>query len=384
MIPVINARFGTAGAYCPTGWHDARVMRIAIDIGPLHGHRTGIGTAVHHLVEELDGDPTVELQRYLLSFRAPDVPGQTRLPLPARIATRAWARLDRPSADRWLVGADVVHGTNYVIPPTRRPGVVSVYDCWFLEHPELAIPDVARAGRILRRAARRGAWIHTSSEASAVQARRLLDTDRVRAVHLGPPDHRPAPATAPARVAHLEGTRFVLAIGTCETRKRHPWLAEVFAAVDTDVHLVIAGAPGDATSVLLDTLAGLPSRVADRVHLLGPVDGETKAWLLHAAEVMAYPSMDEGFGFPLLEAQAAGLPIIASRAGSIPEVGGHGVQLIDLDDRRSFAEALGAVLEDRRRHDELIEAGRRNLGRFDWTATARSMVDLYRTALESQ
>ena len=99
-------------------------MRIAIDIGPLHGHRTGIGTAVHHLVEELDGDPTVELQRYLLSFRAPDVPDQTRLPLPARIATRAWARLDRPAADRWLVGADVVHGTNYVIPPTRRPGVV--------------------------------------------------------------------------------------------------------------------------------------------------------------------------------------------------------------------------------------------------------------------
>ena len=359
-------------------------MRIAIDIGPLHGHRTGIGTAVHHLVDELDDDPTVELQRYLLSFRAPEVPGQTRLPLPARIATRAWARIDRPSADRWLAGADVVHGTNYVIPPTRHPGVVSVYDCWFLEHPELAIPDVARAGRILRRAARRGAWIHTSSEASAAQARRLLDTERVRSVHLGPPDHHPSPDTSPDAVAHLVDTRFVLAIGTCETRKRHAWLAEVFAILDTDVHLVIAGAPGDATHRLGHTLAGLPARVADRVHLLGPVDAETKAWLLHRAEVMAYPSMDEGFGFPLLEAQAAGLPIVASRAGSIPEVGGDGVQLIDLDDRRSFAEALGAVLEDRRRHDELIEAGRRNLGRFDWTATARSMVDLYRTALESK
>lgn len=359
-------------------------MRIAIDIGPLHGHRTGIGTAVHHLVDELDDDPAVELQRYLLSFRAPEVPGQTRLPLPARIATRAWARIDRPSADRWLAGADVVHGTNYVIPPTRRPGVVSVYDCWFLEHPELAIPDVVRAGRILRRAAQRGTWIHTSSEASAVHARRLLDTDRVRSVHLGPPDHHPAPAATPAAVGHLDGMRFVLAIGTGETRKRHAWLAEVFALLDSDVHLVIAGAPGDATPRLRHTLAGLPERITERVHVLGPIDAESKAWLLHAAQVMAYPSMDEGFGFPLLEAQAAGLPIIASRAGSIPEVGGDGVHLVDLDDRQGFADALTDVLEDRQRRDDLIDAGRRNLGRFDWTATAASIIGLYRTALDAR
>jgi glycosyltransferase involved in cell wall biosynthesis len=355
-------------------------MRVAVDIGPLHGHRTGIGTAVHHLVDELGDESDLEIVPYLLSFRAPEVSGQVRLPLPARLATRMWARLDRPGVDRWIGAADVIHGTNYVLPPSRRPGVVSVYDCWFLQHPELAIPDVARAGRILRRAARRGAWIHTSSEASAAQARRLLDTDRVRSVHLGPPDHRPAPTTAPDAVRALEGRRLVVAIGTCETRKRHAWLAEVFATLDTDAHLVIAGAPGDASRGLLQVLGTLGQPVTDRIHLLGPVEPDTKAWLLHNATVMAYPSMDEGFGFPLLEAQAAGLPIVASRAGSIPEVGGDGVHLVGVDDRVGFADALGTVIEDQDRRRQLVEAGRSNLTRFDWGTTARAMVDLYRTA----
>jgi len=361
-------------------WHDAPVMRVAVDIGPLHGHRTGIGTAVHHLVEELEDEPGVELQRYLLSFRAPEMPGQVRLPLPARLATRMWARLDRPTVDRWIGGADVIHGTNYVLPPSGRPGVVSVYDCWFLQHPELAIPDVARAGRILRRAARRGAWIHTSSEASAVQARTLLDTDRVRSVHLGPPDHRPAPVSTPEPVRALDGRRFVVAIGTCETRKRHRWLVEVFSTVDTDAHLVIAGAPGDATSALEQVLDTLPATVTDRIHLLGPVDADTKAWLVHHAVAMAYPSSDEGFGFPLLEAQAADLPIVASRAGSIPEVGGEGVHLVDVHDRAGFADALATVIDDGPLRERLVAAGRSNLTRFDWAATARRMVDLYRTA----
>ena len=95
---------------------------------------------------------------------------------------------------------------------------------------------------------------------------------------------------------------------------------------------------------------------------------------------MAYPSMDEGFGFPLLEAQAAGLPIVASRAGSIPEVGGDGVHLVDVDDRIGFAAALGTVIGDHDRRRQLVDAGRSNLARFDWGVTARAMVDLYRTA----
>src|SRR5690606_25246562 len=125
---------------------------------------------------------------YLVSARARPVPPQRRLPLPAAVAMRTWARADRPRVDRWLRGADVVHGTNYVAPPSRFPTVISVYDCWFLAHPDEASPDVRRAADVLRRAARRGARIHVSSRATAELAGDLLATERVSVVHLGLPD----------------------------------------------------------------------------------------------------------------------------------------------------------------------------------------------------
>ena len=391
---MINARFGTPGSYCPveqtnpvraTGhirWHDAPVMRIAIDIGPLHGHRTGVGTAVAHLVDHLRDDTDLELHPYLLSFRAPQVTGQIRLPLPARIATRCWARTDQPRADRWLSAAEVVHGTNYVVPPTRRPSVISVYDCWFLAHQEQANPDVVRAGMILRRAVDRGAWIHASSEATAIEARRLLGTDRVRSIHLGPPDPIPTPHERPDALARLGDHRFVLAIGTSERRKRHPWLAEVFATLDSDLHLVFAGAPGDDRDQLLHTIAGLPTSVSNRIHLLGAVDAATRSWLLHHATVVAYPSIDEGFGFPILEAQSVGAPMVATRAGSIPEVGGDGVITVDADDRSGFADAITAASTAGSIRDGLVAAGHQNLNRFSWRRTTDGIIDLYRTALE--
>lgn len=358
-------------------------MRVAVDIGPLHGRRTGIGSAVEHTIGALSARADVALTPYLVSFRASPAPGEVRLPLPAMVALRLWAAGDRPRADRWMGGVDLVHGTNYTVPPTSIPSVVSVYDCWFLEHDSLASPDVRRAGRVLRRAVRRGAWVHTSSEATATRVRDLLDTDRVRSVHLGPIPADPAPESVPERCADLTGRPFVLAIGTSERRKRHPWLVELAPRLPDECHLVIAGAPGDDAAALAAAHAALPASVASRVHLLGSVDAATKAWLLGAASVLAYPSMDEGFGFPVLEANEVGVPVVASRVGSIPEVAGAAALLVDRDDADGFAAAMSRVLADEALAGSLITAGRDNLGRFSWDATAQGLVALYERALGS-
>ncbi|MFZ4719786.1 MAG: glycosyltransferase family 4 protein [Ilumatobacteraceae bacterium] len=363
-------------------------LSVAFDAGPLHGPRTGVGYAVDALRRALADRVDVAVHDYVLSFRAELADGTRRLPLPAALAQRVWGRLDRPSADRWLRDAhgdpvQLVHGTNYVVPPTRLPAVVSVYDCWFLEHPELAGAHVRRAGEVLRKAVERGAVVHTSSHATEAKVRRLFPTAAVCTVHLGPLD---APAVAPATpVPELTDRPFVLAIGTLERRKNLPALVRAFGALaggDTEVRLVLAGGPGDDADAVADAIDALPNGVADRVILTGRIDEPIRGWMLRHASVLAYPSLDEGFGFPLLDAMRAGTPVVASTAGSIPEVAGDAAVLVDAADEDGLAAALGEVLRNTDRRTALVTAGDAQWRTFSWQRCADEMVHLYRRVVE--
>ena len=369
------------------------MVTVAIDAGPLHGHRTGVGTAVAGLLEALGGREDVTLHPYVLSARARLSDGQRRLPLPAAAAVRLWARPTparlRPPYDRLLRRPDVVHGTNYIVPPARTARVVSVYDCWFLRHPDQAQPDVRRAAAALRRAVEEGAHVITSSRATADGVRELLATDRVHAVHLGPPavhsaatdgedDHTELPAA-------LDEVPFVLSLGTGERRKNLPGLLDAFGRVAGEhdsAHLVIAGRRGDDEPAIVRALDRLPGDARGRVHRPGTVADSTRRWLLEHATVLAYPSLDEGFGFPILEAQQVGTPVVASAVGSIPEVAGAAALLSPPRDSEALAANLFWVLNDDSMHDKLVRRGHANVGRFSWEQTADETLSAYRAAIE--
>jgi glycosyltransferase involved in cell wall biosynthesis len=358
-------------------------ITVAIDVGPLHGHRTGVGLAVDHLTTALRLRFDVALHPYVVSFRAEKSDTEHKLPIPAGLATRLWAHVDRPRADRWLRGVDVVHGTNYVVPPSRLPTVVSVYDLWFLTNPREATAPVKRAGAVLRRAVARGAFVHASSHATAQIAREVLGTDRVEVVHLGATP-RPTSAFDDPGLG-IAGRPFLLSIGTFERRKSLPTLVGAFAHLAErldDTVLVMVGAPGDDSSRISAAIEALPAGVRSRVICPGPVDDNAKGWLLKRSSALVYPSLDEGFGFPILEAQAAGTPIVARRAGSIPEIGGDGVELVDGDDPADYATAIEHVVTSGIRRLTLLEAGLRNVARFTWDRTAAGMEALYRRAAE--
>ena len=357
------------------------MVTVAIDEGPLHGRRTGIGNAVDWTIDALRrSERPLELLPYVTSMRAHVDAPTRRLPIPAMLAHRWWARFSFPRADRWLGRPDLVHGTNYVVPPTSCPRIVSVYDCWFLDHPGDAAPDVRRAGEVLRRSVADGAHVVTSSDATAERVRDLLDTERVETVHLGPPHPGPEVAQAPGRLRPIENESFVLALGTVERRKNLPVLVAAFGRLASEldgVALVIAGAPGDGDAAIDAAVGRLPAASSARITRLGRVDEAEKSWLLRSARVLAYPSLDEGFGFPLLEAQLAGTPIVASSAGSIPEVAGRGALFSSPHDVDALAANLHWTLTSDRRADSLIEQGRANVERFSWDRTAASLVDLY-------
>jgi glycosyltransferase involved in cell wall biosynthesis len=356
------------------------VLSVAFDVGPLAGRRTGIGAGVAALHAALQQDPRVELVPYLVSFRARPEEGVQRLPLPAALAHRLWARTSRPRTDRWLAPATVVHGTNYVVPPTSTAigRLVSVYDCWFLRHPQQAHPDVVRAGRVLARAVQAGAVVHASSEATADAVRELWPTADVRVVHLAPLPLAPAPEHCP--IAELDGRDFVLSVATLERRKNLPRLVAAFGAI-ADAHpelrLVLAGGDGDDRPAIDAAVDALPPAVGARVMFTGFVADGVRSWLLRHARVLAYPSLDEGFGFPLLDAMTSEVPIVASDAGSIPEVAGDAALLAPADDVDALAAALLRVLDDESERARLIAAGRVRRATFTWAATADRLIDLY-------
>jgi len=364
-------------------------------MGPTHGRRTGIGNAVAWATNALAAREGLDLQPYVTSARARVRAPERRLPLPAALAVRLWAHRS-PPIDRWLGRPDVVHGTNYVVPPARCPRIVSVYDCWFLDHPEDADRDVQRAAAVLRRAVADGAHVVTSSDATTRRVRELLDTHRVRTVLLGPPvddevgvddqvgfDDQVRLATPPIGLPH--DTEFILALGTMERRKNLPTLVDAFgrlAREHSTVRLVIAGATGNDVGAVDRAIARLSPEVAERVVRTGTVDGASKRWLLLHARALAYPSLDEGFGFPILEAQQAGTPVVASTAGSIPQIAGAAALLSPANDSEALAANLYWIVTSDEMHAKLVRRGTANVARFSWATTAEHYHAMYQEVVD--
>ncbi len=360
-------------------------LTLAIDATPLLGPRTGIGTFVENLLGHLD--PTdVEVTAFSVTWRgrrllhraAPNGVRVVAPPLPARPLRTLWARLGGPPIE-WFVGeADVVHGPNFVVPPARRAAtVVSVADLTPVHWPELCTTPVRRYPELIQRAIDRGALVHAISDFVADEIREhfAIEPDRVATVHLGvarptgtggdpPPTDRP----------------YVVATGTIEPRKNLPVLVAAFdriaGAIDLD--LVIAGPDGWGVDELDAAISSSPHR--RRIHRLPWIDDASRQRLVAEAAVLAYPSRYEGFGLPPLEAMALDTPVVAARAGAVPEIVGGAAILVEPGDVDGLAAALHDVLSDEARRAELVAAGRLRAADFDWGDCAAGLTALYRRA----
>jgi glycosyltransferase involved in cell wall biosynthesis len=232
---------------------------------------------------------------------------------------------------------------------------------------------------VLRRAIDRGAVVHTSSHVTEATVREMFPGVAVQTIHLGP--LAPSPPAAVAPVAELEGRPFVLAIGTIERRKNLPTLVRAFGRIADgipELRLVLAGSAGDDDLAVRAAIDELGPGIAPRVLLTGRVDDEVRGWLQHHATVLAYPSLDEGFGFPLLDAMQSGVPVVASTAGSIPEVAGEAALLCAPGDIDALAEHLARVVTEPELRHRLVTAGTTQWQRFSWQRCADELTDLYR------
>lgn len=362
-------------------------LRVAVDVTPLLGVRTGVFQCVQHLLAALpEAAPDISVVPYVLSrtarHRAADLPSGTRfLSIPAGVALRAWARVDRPRVDRALGDVDVVHGTNFVVPPSRHPTTVTVHDAYCLLHPDACPPAIRPFRRAIERAVGRGAWLHVSTTSIERHMVELFAAPRIVRVPFGVPELG-EPGALPEGVR----TPYLLAINTLDVRKRHQHLVRAFGAIASshpDLQLVIAGAEGNASEAVAHAIAALPGDVAHRVVLTGHAATPTRAALLRSATALAYPSADEGFGFPVLEAMAAGVPVVASHVGGLPEVAGDAAVLIPVeDDPRTLVDALRRVITDEAERARLRARGLARVQDFSWERHAEGMAAMWRQAAE--
>ena len=372
-------------------------MTVALDATPLLGPTTGVAAFCAGALGGLAARADLDVSAFAISWRrrrgivakVPAGVSTRQRAMPDRPLRSAWNRSSFPPIE-WFIGPQhVVHGTNFVVPPTSRASrVLTVHDLTVVRFPELCDRSTLGYPALIRRAVGQGAWVHTDSEFVAAEVSETFGVEpgRVRAVLPGVPPLGSDPggrkiADTPPFALPDGTTRYMLAIGTVEPRKDYPALVEAFGSVGRahpDVALVIVGADGWGAERLADAVRTSPVR--DRILRPGYLDDAGLAATLRRASVLAFPSVYEGFGFPPLQAMAAGVPVVATAVGAIPEVVGDGALLIDGGKPEELAEALTHVLDGGPDIEALIARGRRRTADFTWTKCAEGLDRLYRDA----
>jgi glycosyltransferase involved in cell wall biosynthesis len=265
---------------------------------------------------------------------------------------------------------------------------VTVHDLSFLHHPNCFEPALlAYLNSAVPRAVARADWVLADSESTRRDTIELLDVPEQRTSVLYPgvePRFRPIEAHTVRGAAVLSQTRakyklpeqFILAVGTVQPRKNYVRLVEAFHQLDLqDAHLVIAGGKGWLFQDLYDRIEQLG--LGSRVHLTGYVDDADLPSIYNLAQVLAQPSLYEGFGIPIVEAMACGVPVVAADNSSLPEAAGDAGLLFDALDSEAMANALTRALADTQLRRSMIERGLSQASQFTWQRAAETLRTIY-------
>jgi glycosyltransferase involved in cell wall biosynthesis len=272
----------------------------------------------------------------------------------------------------WAGGGALFHGLNQRLPRIRLGRAVSTFHDLFVLTGDYSTPEFRkRFTAQARDAAKRSHAIITVSAFTASQVADLLSVEptRIHVVH-----HGVRPLAAP----DAQRENLVLHTGAIQKRKNLLRLVEAFEGMPPDWTLALVGSTGGyAAQQILARIERSSARQRIRVPGYVPA-GELPAWYARA-RIFAFPSLDEGFGMPVLEAMASGVPVIASRRGALPEVCGGAAMLIDEQDADDLRRALLQLADSESLRDEMVKRGRSRASEFTWTRAVEETWRVYET-----
>jgi len=329
-------------------------------------------------------------QRQVSSIQCPVPSIRFRtLPLSDEWLARFWHRARLPIPVETITGPlDVFYSPDFVLPPTRRATrtLLTVHDLSFLHYPDTFVPALRRyLERVVPRSIARADLVLADSEATRADLTQLLSVppEKTEVLYSGvAPRFRPEPVPGERerlRTCYGIGEQpYILSVGTLQPRKNYVRLIRAFTQLTTHppTQLLIAGGRG----WLYQNIFAEAEKHDDRVRLLGFVDDTDLPALYRGAAIFAFPSLYEGFGLPVLEAMACGVPVVCSNASSLPEVAGDAPLLVDPLDADGLAEALARVLENADLRQRMITRGLAQAARFTWEQAARRLLSTFRSA----
>jgi glycosyltransferase involved in cell wall biosynthesis len=374
----------------------APALRIGFDATAAVSQGGGIGRYTRELLRALAAADQENAYRVFFASRTqpyplPPLPPSfhvTRLPFHDIWLARLWQRAQAPLPVDWVTGPiDLFHSPDFTLPPVRRGTrtLLTVHDLSFVRDPASAAPGLRDyLNVVVPRSVARADHILADSAATKTDLLELYQTpsDKISVLYCGiqasfRPVTNSAMLAAVRQAYGLGAAPFILAVSTLQPRKNYTRLIQAFARLNRpEVRLVIAGGKGWLFEEIFAEVERL--RLKARVLFPGFVADADLPALYSAARVLAYPSLYEGFGLPMLEAMACGTPVVASTASCLPEVAGDAAWLVPPTDVDALAQALDQALSDETARAEMRLKGQARAAQFSWANSANQLLRIYR------
>lgn len=360
-------------------------MNICIDMRPALSRPTGVGTYLQNLVRALS-EIDQENEYFLFSsswkerYNPIDYPPHFEIKdcrWPVRLLNFGWNHLSFPSIE-FLLGTSVqvAHSpTPLVIPSRKARKVTTVHDLYFFTHPEHAVREMkADYPRMVKKHCLRSDAIIAVSDYTKKQLIEVLEvpSSRIYTIKHGTDPFfleraSDSQVTEVRKKLKIPGP-YLLFVGTREPRKNLDMLLRAFRNLGEDLFLVIAGSEGWGLEQI---------DFPERVLLTGYLSKSDLRALYQQAVAVVFPSIEEGFGFPLLEGMASEVPVIASRIPAFQEVCNNSCLYFDANDEQELTEQIRSVVHSDELRGNLIAKGRERIKKFSWRDSAQKTLDLY-------